>query len=256
MMDKVFMDFMDDDFFKVKEFDVNSFIDGLGNINEMTGFELLEKIGSLKIDDRKLVFANEKIRGKLKESLLLESNFSQWYYYREILRIITSEEFLSLYDVKDLKEIFSRDDSGHVSVFFGANCENDINKTIEYILKDNEMFEYFFKYCDSYSFYGLSYELFKEIILKVQNEGLKLDDWLFKEIPLEYQQDIINEPDISDDSLIFMLPLFYNSVINDFFMNDPRGVYLYDRFDVVSLVKKGIKFSDDILKKKEFFDIL
>ncbi len=250
------MDFMDDDFFKEKEFDVNSFIDGLGNIDKMTAFELLDKISSLKIDDRKLVFDNFVIRGKLKEGLLLESSDNQWYYYRMILNRITTEEFLSLYNVKDLKEIFSNGDSGYVSVFFAANCENDINKTVEYILKDNEMFEYFFKYCDSYSFYGLSYESFKEIILKVQNEGLKLDYWLFRSIPLEYQYDIINVPEINDDSLIFMLPLFYNSVISDFFMNDYRGVYLYDRFDIVSLVKKGIKFSDDILKKKEFFDRL
>ena len=250
------MDFMDDDFFKEKEFDVRSFIDGLGNIDEMTAFEVLKKIGNLKKEDRKVVFSDDRIRDKLKEGLLFESAFSQWYYYREILKLITPEEFLSLYSARDLKEFFSNGDSGHISVFFGANCENDVNATVRYILKDSEMFEYFFKFCDSYSFYGLDYDVFKEIILKVQNEGLELSDWLFKEIPLEYQQDIINEPDVNDDSIIFMLPLFYNSVINDFFMNDSRANYMYDRFDIVSLVKKGIKFSDDILSKKDFFDRL
>ena len=56
-----------------------------------------------------------------------------------------------------------------------------------------------------------------------------------------------------------------NNLIVDFFEevllairnnDDKRALYLYDRFNIPSLAKAGVKFSDDILKKKEFFETL
>lgn len=102
----------------------------------------------------------------------------------------------------------------------------------------------------------LDYNLLMGIILKAQNEGLDLDYSFLIEIPLEYQYAIINENAISDDTLVKAIPYLRNVVKSDFFMNDPRAIYLYNKFNIINLVKKGIRFSDDILKKKDFFESL
>lgn len=103
---------------------------------------------------------------------------------------------------------------------------------------------------------GLDCNLLMEVILRTQNEGLNLDYSFLRDIPLEYQYAIINEPAISDDTLVKVLPYLRSAVKSDFFMNNPRAIYLYNKFNVISLVKKGIRFSDDILKKKDFFESL
>lgn len=255
-MDKVFMDFMDEDFFKEKEFDANSFIDGLGDIDEMTVLELLEKVMKLNVNDRKTVFMNEKLRAWLKEWFLFESAGNQWYYYRKMLKVISPVGLLSLYSVSELKEFFSKKDSGSVSVFFNALCECDVNKTIRYVLNDNEMLEYFLEHCSDAYYEELDYDLVKSLILKIQNGNLKFNNDFLADLSLECQQELIKEPEISDDTLVCLLSSFRNSVKSDFFMNDTRAVYLYNRFDIVNLVKTGIKFNDNILKRKDFFDAL
>lgn len=250
------MDFMDDDFFKPKEFNIKDFINNLGNMKQMKSFELLDRMCCLKFDDRKKILSVQVVKNKLKEGLLLESGFSQWYYYREILKKITAIEFLSLYSANELKEFFSRNDCGHASVFFSALCENDVNGIVRYVLKDSEMFEYFLEYSNAYSFDGLDYDLVKNVILKIQNNNLDFNDDFLANLSLEYQQKIIKEPEISDNSLVFLLSSFRNSVKSDFFMNDNRAIYLYNRFNIVNLVKNGIIFNDNILKKRDFFDKL
>lgn len=257
-MEKVFMDFIDEDFFNAKDFDVSSFIEGLGDMNQRKAFDILEEIGNLKSDDRSAVLANEEIRTVLKKGLLLSSMDNQWYYYRKILKIITPKEFLSLYNDFELRKFFSSKDYGYVTILFAANCEKDVNETVSYVLGDSEMYKYFFENYDNYSsfFSGLDYEILMEVILKAQGEGLDLDYSFLNDISLEYQQRIIDEREISDDTLIRVLPYLSNAVNNHFFMNDPRAIYLYSKLNILSLVKKGIKFSDDILKKKEFFELL
>lgn len=251
-----FMDFMVDDFFKPKEFNVNDFINSLGNIKQMKTFELLDRISSLKLDDRKKIFTIQVVKNRLKEVLLLESGFSQWYYYREILKRITAVEFLSLYSVNELKEFFSRNDCGHISVFFSALCESDVNGIVRYVLKDNEMFEYFLEYSEAYSYDELDYDLVKNIILKIQKEHLSFNDDFLANLSLEYQKELIKETEINDNSLVYLLSSFRNSVNSYFFMNDNRSFYLYNRFNIVNLVKSGVKFNDNILKKRDFFDKL
>lgn len=225
-MDKVFMDFMDEDFFKEKEFDANSFIDGLGDIDEMTVLELLEKVMKLNVNDRKTVFMNEKLRAWLKEWFLFESAGNQWYYYRKMLKVISPVGLLSLYSVSELKEFFSKKDSGSVSVFFNALCECDVNKTIRYVLNDNEMLEYFLEHCSDAYYEELDYDLVKSLILKIQNGNLKFNNDFLADLSLECQQELIKEPEISDDTLVCLLSSFRNSVKSDFFMNDTRAVYL------------------------------
>lgn len=247
---------MNEDFFEPKEFNVNDFMDSLGNIKHMKALELLNKICMLKYEDRKQVLSSDIIRDRLKEGLLLESGFSQWYYYREILKRITATQFLSLYNASELREYFSGNDCGHISVFFSALCESDINGIVNCVLNDSEMFKFFSEHLGSYSFEKLDYELVKNIVLKVQEEKLNFNDDFLSGLSLEYQQKLINESEFTDNTLVCLLESFRNSVKSDFFMNDNRAIYLYKRFNIVNLVKNGVRFNDNILSKKNFFDRL
>lgn len=259
-MEKVFMDFCDDDFFMVDSksaFDGNSFVNSLGNMDKICAFDILEKIRYLELENRKIVFDDERIRNKLRYGLLEESKFEQFYSYRKILSVITPSEFLSLYDSSFLKEFFE-DDIWRESVFFAALCEKDINQVVEYILQDNTLFEEFYncsKNFDSF-FSELDYDLFKKIIIKMQDIGLECNDDILNNVNIEYQYRIIKEPEINDDTLVSLLSSFRNVVKSDFFKNDSRASYLYTKFNINSLIKKGIKFSDDILAKKDFFELL
>ena len=259
MMDnKVFMDFVDEECTK-SLFDVNSFITGLGDLNYLFAFDILDKMNDLKTEDRKQVLANEKIRNKLRYSLLFESKDNQWYYYRKVLEVITPSEFLSLYNCEYLSNYFiSSIYKEEKYKFYAALCEKDINDVVRYVLNDKELYEDFFKYDDGVNnpFDKLEYDLFKEVILKMQNEEYALVSYFLKSIKEEYQYNILNEPMINEDTLAFLLSSFNNSVNSHFFENDLRAVYLYDRFDINRLVKNGVKFNDNILCKNEFFEFL
>ena len=255
-MNKSFMDFMDDDFFREKEFDINAFIEELSDISKMRTFDILDKLSLLKDEQIKKVLVVDDIRNVLKVRLLFESVDNQWYYYRKILEKINVIDFISLYTAGDLKQFFSTNKCGHISVFFNALCEKDVNRVVNYILNDDEMFCYFIQNSSFYSYAELSYDLVKKIILKQQSNNLEFNDDFLANLPVEYQRMLIKEPEISDDSLVSILSSFRNSVKSEFFLNDRRSIYLYNRFDIVNLVKNGIKFNDDILKKRDFFDRL
>lgn len=258
MDNRVFMDFMDDDFFREKEIDLNDFISDLGNIKEMSAFDILDKISSLKIEDRRQVFANDMIKSVLREGLLFESASNQWHYYRKILSKITPEEFLSLYNINFLKNYFANNNYGNISTFFAALCERDVNNVVDYVLKDDEMFKEFFKlsytFCSLFS--ELNYGVFKKVIFKMQENNLEISYDFLSNVESEYQRWIIYEPGITDDTLVSLLMRFRNKFKSEFFENDPRALYLYTRFNINDLAKSGIKFNDNILKKKDFFDML
>ena len=252
------MDFMNDDFFREKEFDVNDFIRDLGNVKGMRAFDILDKISNLKIEDRRQVFANDMIKSVLREGLLLESASNQWHYYREILRKITPEEFLSLYNINFLKNCFANNNYGNISNFFAALCERNVNNVVEYVLKDDEMFKEFFKQSDSFFslFSELNYDVFKNIIFKMQEKKIEISNDFLGVISEECQHKIIYESGITDDTLVNLLSRFRNKFKSEFFENDLRALYLYTRFNVNDLAKNGVKFNDNILKKKEFFELL
>lgn len=74
-------------------------------------------------------------------------------------------------------------------------------------------------------------------------------------LDIKSQYDLINS-DIPVDSLVDIIPCCCNEVVNYFFENDKRAVYLIERFNILPLISKEIKFNDNILKKKEFFEML
>ena len=144
-MDKTFMDIFSDVFFKPKEFDLQKFMDEIGNLDEITSMEFLDKIKNLKRKDRELIFNNPLLRYKLRVGLLSESRSDQWYYYREILTKISASEFLSLYDGDFLNKYFTIHQGEYLYRFWASICENDINTIVEIIIDDDKMLDNFLR---------------------------------------------------------------------------------------------------------------
>lgn len=237
----------------------NNIVDKIDDIDEMSAFDILEKIRILETDDIKYVLEDERIKGKLRYGLLFESRDNQWYYYRRILMVITPSQFLSLYDSNYLTQYFlSTTQREEKYRFYAALCECDVNDTVRYVLKDKELYEDFFMQSEGFysSFEDLNYDLFKEVIFKMQRAGFKLSSHFLSSIRVEHQYDILNEPFINNDTLVFLLPHFNNSVKSYFFENDKRALYLYTKFDINTFLKKGVKFSNAILKDKYFFELM
>lgn len=247
-----------DDFFEPKPFDINVFISELGDIDNVNSFEILDKLSLFSSDNKKVILNNEIIKEKLRYGLLLESSNNQWHYYRKVLNVITSGEFLSLYDFDFLYNYFKERKTENLSVFFAALCEKNINEVVYYVLNERMLYEEFFRLSDNFSSYfnELDYSLLVDVILKKQNAGYDLSFYFLGSVKEEYQYKILSDPLINDESLVFLLSNFSNKVKSYFFENDLRALYLYNRFDVKYLLKSGIKFNDNILKKNEFFELL
>lgn len=257
-MDKTFMDIFDDTFFKPKEFNLENFIEGLGNIDEISAFDILDKISVLSDGDREQVLANDIIRKKLRLGLLEESRGNQWYYYREILRKISISDFLSLYDAKFLNEYFTTNGGEYLYRFWAAMCEININTVVSLIIDHDDMLENFLRDSNNFEslFESIDYELLIKILYKLQDKGVEGNYDFLSSIDKENQYLLLKDDNISDDTLVCLINAFSNEVKSYFFKNDSRALYLYDRFDIPLLAKAGVKFNDDILKKKEFFDLL
>lgn len=137
--------------------------------------------------------------------------------------------------------------------------KNNFNLMINYSFCDDKFFDMLFN--QEISFYKnfslLSYDDFLKIILNMQDKGLeKYNNNFLDFIPIEYQYKILEEKSIKDNTLIFLLNKFSNGVISYFFEKDNRSLYLYDRFNIPNLVKKGIRFNKDLVSKKDFFELL
>lgn len=252
------MDIFSDDFFKPKEFDLQKFIDDIGDFDQITSMELLDKIKYLQIKDRELVFNDPLLRHKLKVGLLIESRNDQWYYYRKILTKISASEFLSLYDADFLNKYFTIHQCEYLYRFWASICENDINNIVKIIIDDDKMFYNFLKDSNNFDslFESLDYSLLKKMIYKLQEKGSLFNYDFLSCISKENQYLLLNEDKINDNTLIHLINSFCCEVKSYFFKNDRRALYLFDKFDILSFVKAGVKFNDNILKKKDFFELL
>ena len=237
---------------------VDEFLNRLGPLDEISSKYLVMMISNLDIDDRKKILSREEIKNKLKYGILEEANGDFWTMFRSVLDYISVEEFLSLYDVNTLNSYFKGEVKGREYIFFSAMAEKNLNELVRCLLNNGEMFDKFFELSSDYysAFYSLSdYELFKEIIFKLEKKDFPYSLTFLNCINEEFQSEILKE-NITDKTVITLLPNFKQSVINDFFMNDYRALYLYDRLNIVNYANNGTTFSDDLLKKKKFFDIL
>lgn len=236
--------------------DIDKFIRDLGDIQSLTAKYLLIRISSLEHSDITKVLQNNKIKDKLKYGILKESNGDFWRGFRDALNYLSVDEFLSLYDVKTIKDFF-KSYQGREYIFYAAMAEKDLNKLIELILNDDEFFDHFFKLSDYFYsvFYNLNYDLFKKVILKMDSMNFPYKNNFVSTIRPEYQKRILDE-DISKKAILYMLPCFKTEVVKDFFKNNYKVSYVYDKVNLIRYALEGISFSDDILKKKDFFEKL
>lgn len=258
MMEKTFMNILSDEFFKPKEFNLQELINSIGDLDKITSMELLDKISFLNRKDRESVFNNALIRNKLRIGLFSESRSNQWHYYREILRKISASEFLSLYDAEFLNKYFMIHQGEYLYRFWAALCEKDFNNIFKLIIDDDKMLDIFLKESDSFEslFENINYDLLIKLICKLQDSNSSFDYEFLVCLNKENQYLLLDDERINDNTLVHLVNGFYNEVKSYFFQNDKRALYLYDRFNIPSFAKAGVKFSDDILKKKELFEKL
>lgn len=257
-MKNTFMDILSDDFFKAKEFNLEDFIDDLGDLDKITSMELLDKICFLNKENRYRIFNNGLIRNKLRIGLLSESENDQWYHYRKILSKISTDEFLSLYDADFLNEYFMIHEGEYLYRFWASLCEIDFNNILNMIIDDDKMLGSFLKESNNFEslFVSINYDLLIKLICKLQEKNSSFDYDFLACISKENQYLLLDDTRINDDTLVHLISVFYNEVKSHFFQNNKRALYLYNKFCIPALAKAGVKFSDDILKKKEFFELL
>lgn len=140
---------------------------------------------------------------------------------------------------------------------FKELCDKNLENAIDYILNDATAFKDFFKYDELFYYLTeIDYELLKKIIYKIQENNLNHSNTFIASVSKKNQYKILNEPYITDDTLIYLIKNFSNEVKSYFFTHDTRALYLYNKFNIPLLAKDGVKFSDNILKKKDFFESL
>ena len=126
------------------------------------------------------------------------------------------------------------------------------------IVDDDKMLDNFLKESNKFDslFENLDYSLLIKIIYKLQEKGSLFNHEFLVCISKENQYLLLKEDKINDDSLVHLINSFYYEVRSYFFQNDKRALYLYDKFDIPGFVRAGVRFNDNILKKKEFFELL
>lgn len=236
------------------DFNIEKFIES--EMKTMSSFDVIDRLRFLDDEKRKMFLNDERAIEKLRVGLLLESKRDPYYWYRLILQNLSVHEFLSLYDGEFIQKFFISDRSGAEYKLFVCLCEKDINTVIDFVLKDDLLFEEFFKEADNFYsiFSDLEYDKCERIIEKMMIKNKKYDLLFISSISTENQYKLLNSDKISDEMLVSLINNFKIEVQNYFFENDVRAEYLYARFNVNRLLDKGIKFNDNIVRKKDFFE--
>lgn len=222
-------------------------------------FLILYKISTLNEDARKSVLENEQIRNILGIKILKYSSGDFYRGFDEVLSYLKPSELLSLYDVKTLKEFFSSEYKHHEYKLYASCMNKNENDTIAYVLKNDELFKRFFSMNDYFysCFHNIDYPLFKEIINKLEQLGFPYRTDFLNCVSEDNIRTIIQD-NISNETLVLLLKNRSNrkGLLSDFFKNDFRAKFLFDRFNIISLIDDGVEFSIDILRDKKFFELI
>lgn len=236
---------------------VDKFIDSLMPLEDMTAINLMIRISTLSRGDIDKALQREDIKNKLSIGLLEEFKRDFYAGFRKMTEYFSIEQILYLCDVKTLKSFFVGENKPHEYKLFATLMDKDINKTISFALKDDELFHELFMLNDNFYslFSNLDYDLFKEVIFKMENNISSYPDSFIMGLNLDSQRKILQEP-ISDEAIIYMLPRLKRDACSDFFCNNPRSRYLYNKTSIKYFAGNGVMFNDEILKKQDFFDKL
>ena len=263
-------------------------------VKEMDVLNLVAMIRYLDRAEKARVLNIPFVKDKLRKELLYFCTEGDTYRnFRWLFDIIDVDEFFNIFDYNTIHNSyrqFTRRDfpnysdeykkknydiidefdrqieksrNRHLNEYklFVCLMEKNKNKTIEYILSDNNLFREFMLISDNmYSIFGeLDYEYIARIVYKLEEMNLinivNVLQFLCS-IGSENQKKLL-DLDIKDETLINIIPYFNTDVVSYFFENDKRAVYLFDKFtDIVRYVNDGVKFNREILLRNSFFDKL
>ena len=149
--------------------DVDKFIDSLMSLEDMTAMNLMIRISTLSKEEIDKVLQREDIKNKLSIGLLEESKRDFYAGFRKMTEYFSIEQILYLFDIKTLKSFFVGEYKSHEYKLFATLMDKNINKTISFVLKDDELFHELFMLNDNFYslFTNLDYDLFKEVIFKM-----------------------------------------------------------------------------------------
>lgn len=149
-------------------------------------------------------------------------------FMEENSKLTIQDIIINLYKLDDWKRqiILNRADNKIKKFILNKIKNSEFNK-YEFVLENTTLLDFFYRYG-------------KDFIISLN---------------LESQYELINS-NLSNESLVLIVPNLKKEIINYFFENDSRAIYLFDKFNILELINRGIKFNDNILKKREFFNML
>lgn len=260
----------------------------------MSCLNVISRIQYLNDFERNRILYDNSIRDKFKKELLEECNIGDVYRnFRYVLDILKLDYVLELFDYEiihnfykklrysdfdDYKDAYKNGDSNRIneidskiadSKIKNGNeykllvclCEKNLNKTILWLLSDDNLFKEFFIHADNMysSFSNLDYELIVKVIGKLDsfNDYFRENGYDFIScIGSENQKALLGE-NFSDDMIVRLIPYFHTDVKSYFFQSDSRAVYLFKRFgNINSYAADGVKFNEAILSNDNFFDMI
>lgn len=214
----------------------------------------LSTISILEHDKKEFLFNNLEIKQAITLKLFQAIEQDIYRGMDRVLYNISILDLVKLMDYNTFKSFFK----GNIERYkFFASLPLKNTKLIEYYLENDEWFNEFLLLNDYYysSFAALSYDIFKKIILKIDNGNYDFRNDFISSMPDEFIKQIIKE-NISLKSLIWILKASSNDILNDFFQNDERAIMVYKEFYIRGLIGNGITFSNEILKEDYFFEQL
>jgi len=227
------------------------------NNTSLTIMDILIEVYYLDSEEKTNILNNPEIKKILGDEILKYCKNDYYRYFEQVLNYLSISELLSLYDVETLKMYFSNDNKYHEYKLFATCMNKDANETIKYVLQNDEMFKEFFRISDYFysTFYNLDYDLFKQVIFKLEELNVPYVSDFLGSINEENQEQILKE-DISDNTTLLMLSCFRKEIIDDFLLNNPKAIYLFEKMNIKRFVLDGNKFNINIIRQPDFFEML
>lgn len=241
-------------------YNASIFMEEISNISVVSAFDIIKKIDRLNETERKIVLDDERIRNILADKIFMECSNDVYPYFDKLKSKLSVMEILHLFDVNLLKKYFVGNKKYDEYKVFASLCmdKKSMIDVINYALVNDEFFVEFFNSCTYFYslFVCLEGELLKEVLYKLKDKGMytKCHEFI-SSLSFETQKYLIDEK-LDDDMISSIVPLFNVCAINYFFENDKRADYLFTKFNIVSMVRDGVVFGDNVLKNDIFFDAL
>lgn len=234
------------------EFSVDIFLRQFDDLDNISSFNFLDCVTSLKDEQRECIFENEIVRNKLKD-LLEDSSNDPYRYYEIAMKSLSIEEVFKIFDVGFLSAYFKKNRYQAEYIFFYTILEKDINGALKYLLSDDDYFEEFTRDIDRYSFMNLDYSLLLNLLKKMEQKNIYNNLSFLMTVDKITQLNLLKEQ-FSNDFLVKIVRNCNREVQQFFYLEDKRFTYLYDKFNILDLSKSNYKFPDEIIYQEEFFD--